>query len=121
MAITNMAEAQAAYDQAMASLAAAHAQLNVLAGATPVDWTAYQAALDACNVIQQTAQNASGVFQSAILDTPAVTDLRAKLVADTATMKARTDALTADANALNTLASAATDAGGILTALSHYV
>lgn len=121
MAITNMAEAQAAYDQAMASLAAAHAQLNAIAGATPVDWAAYQAALNACNGLQQTAQSASGVFQAAILDTPAVANLRAALVADTATMKARTDALTADAGALNTLASAATDVGGVLTTISQYV
>ena len=121
MAITQMAEAQAAYNQAMASLGAAHAQLNTIANGQPVDWNAYSAALAACNALQQAAQSAEGVFQAAILDTPVVADLRTQLTAYTATMKANTDALTATANALKTLTIVATDANGILTTLAKSV
>jgi hypothetical protein len=119
--INSMPEAQAAYDQCMATLTSAHDQMNAIAAATPVDWTAYQAAVAACNATQTAAQAALAVFEAAILDVPAVGDLRQKLAEDTADMGARTKALDGSTASLTPLTASATKLTGVATTISHYV
>jgi hypothetical protein len=119
--IKGMPEAQAAYDQCVATLTSAHDQMNTIAATTPVDWTAYQAAVAACNATQTAAQAALAVFEAAILDVPAVADLRQKLAEDTADMGVLTKALNGSTASLTPLTGSATKLTGVATTISHYV
>jgi long-subunit acyl-CoA synthetase (AMP-forming) len=118
---TNLPQANAAYQSALAALAATHASQNVLISATPVDWDAYYAAGTAVTAAQNTAQAALTVYQTAILDSADVTALVVELQEDTDAMRAATEALDNTANTLNALASAADAVTTVLGAIAKFV
>lgn len=119
--ITSMPDANAAYQACLAALTSSHANIDAIVGSSPVDWTAYNAGLQACAACQSSAQAAVSVLQAAILNTPAVQDLITKLNSDTAAMKQAVAALDKTAANFNTLASIATTLASVLTVILKFV
>ena len=119
--IPSMPQANAAYQASLAALKVAHTQLDQITAMSPVDWTAYKAGLDACAACQNSAQSALSVFQAAILNTPGVQELIAKLVADTQDMNKAAAKLKNTAATLSRLATAATTMTSILTTILKFV
>ncbi|MBV8593452.1 MAG: hypothetical protein JOZ27_04020 [Caulobacteraceae bacterium] len=119
--ITELAEAEAAYQAALDATAKAQGVQEQLALDDPIDQDAYSAALSAVAAAQGTSQQAQAVYQAAILDTPDVAALRADLTARTGEMKARCATLAKEAATLNALATAANDVASVLGAISKYV
>src|SRR3954462_15000159 len=117
---THLAEANDAYQAALASLARIHEKQREIADGEPVDWTAYNASLAAAGSAQATAQEALSVYQAAILDTPEVRTLVAHLKTDTAAMSARAAALTKAAYTLRALAGAADIVTSVLGAIARF-
>jgi len=119
--IPSMPEANAAYQASLAALRAAHTNLDQITATQPVDWNAYSAGLAVCTACQNSAQSALSVFQAAILNTPAVQELIAKLVTETQAMTQTAKALDKTAATLTTLANIATTMTSILTTILKFV
>lgn len=118
---TNLPAAKDAYNASLAALDAAHNQQVNILGIQPVDWGAYDAASTTTTEARATANAAETVYQSAILNNPTVTALITKLTADTAAMKAKTQALRATAATLSALAQAADDVTSVLKVIAKFV